>query len=122
MKLQPGDRANTSFSPTSPHVASNGQVGQWEHSESDKPHAVIESEASGVQINLGELWAYRELLYFLTLRDLKVRYKQTLMGVLWVLLQPLAMMLICTVIFNRFVQVNGESLPYPLFAFSGLVL
>jgi lipopolysaccharide transport system permease protein len=124
MKLQPGDHAKTSFSPTSAHIASTDQVvgRQWDSSEPDKPYAIIKSESYGVELNLGELWAYRELLYFLILRDLKVRYKQTLMGVLWVLLQPLAMMLIFTVIFNRFVQVDGGSFPYPLFAFSGLVL
>jgi lipopolysaccharide transport system permease protein len=85
-------------------------------------HTRIKSEESGVQLNLGELWHYRELLYFLTLRDIKVRYKQTLMGVAWVIIQPLMTMLIFTVVFNRFVRLETGSLPYPLFALSGLLL
>jgi lipopolysaccharide transport system permease protein len=82
----------------------------------------IKSEAAGVQLNLGELWQYRELLYFLTLRDIKVRYKQTVMGVAWVIIQPLLTVLIFTLVFNRFVRLNTGSLPYPLFALSGLLL
>lgn len=85
-------------------------------------HALIKSEEDGVQLNLGELWRYRELLYFLTLRDIKVRYKQTLMGVAWVIIQPLMTVLIFTLVFNRFVRLDTGSLPYPLFALSGLLL
>lgn len=85
-------------------------------------HALIKSEEAGVQLNLGELWHYRELLYFLTLRDIKVRYKQTLMGVAWVIIQPLTTMLIFTLVFNRFVRLDTGTLPYPLFALSGLLL
>jgi len=83
---------------------------------------LIKSEERGVQLDLGELWRSRELLYFLTLRDIKVRYKQTLMGVAWVLVQPLLTVLIFTLVFNRFVRLETGSLPYPLFAFSGLLL
>ncbi len=86
------------------------------------PHVVIESEGSGVQLNLSELWAYRELLYFLTLRDIKVRYKQTLMGAVWVIIQPLMTMLIFTLIFNKLVRLDTKDIPYPLFAYSGLLL
>jgi lipopolysaccharide transport system permease protein len=86
------------------------------------PHALIRSEAAGVQLNLGDLWAYRELLYFLTWRDVKVRYKQTLMGVAWVVIQPLATMLIFTVVFNRIARLDSGAIPYPLFAYSGLLL
>jgi lipopolysaccharide transport system permease protein len=85
-------------------------------------HALIRSEEAGVQLNLSELWHYRELLYFLTLRDIKVRYKQTLMGVAWVIIQPLTTVLIFTLVFNRFVRLDTGSLPYPLFALSGLLL
>ena len=89
------------------------------------PHdlrTLIKSEESGVQLNLGELWHYRELLYFLTLRDIKVRYKQTVMGLAWVIIQPLTTMLIFTLVFNRFVRLDAGALPYPLFALSGLLL
>ena len=75
-----------------------------------------------MQLNLQELWHYRELLYFLTLRDIKVRYKQTLMGLAWVIIQPLMTMLIFTLVFNRFVRLDAGPLPYPLFALSGLLL
>ena len=84
--------------------------------------SLIKSEEKGVQLDLGELWRSRELLYFLTLRDIKVRYKQTLMGVAWVLIQPLLTVLIFTLVFNRFVRLETGSLPYALFAFSGLLL
>ena len=63
-----------------------------------------------------------ELLYFLTWRDIKVRYKQTLMGVAWVVLQPLLTMLVFTLVFTRFVRLEEGAIPYPLFAYSGLLL
>jgi len=86
------------------------------------PEFLIESEQLGIRLNLAELWRFRELLYFLTLRDIKVRYKQTLLGIAWVLLQPLLTMLIFTLVFNRFVRVDTGAMPYPLFALSGLML
>src|SRR5258705_1044477 len=85
-------------------------------------HTLIQSEENGVQLGLGELWHYRQLLYFLTLRDIKVRYKQTVMGLAWVIIQPLTTMLIFTLVFNRFVRLDTGALPYPLFALSGLLL
>ena len=90
--------------------------------EAALPHVFIKSEDAGVQLNLGDLWAYRELLYFLTWRDVKVRYKQTLMGVAWVVIQPLATMLIFTFVFNRIAHLDSGAIPYPLFAYSGLLL
>ncbi|HEY0173498.1 MAG TPA: ABC transporter permease [Pyrinomonadaceae bacterium] len=86
------------------------------------PHALIRAEGAGVQFNLRDLWAYRELLYFLTWRDIKVRYKQTLMGVAWVIIQPLMLMVVFTLVFNRFVGAGGGAIPYPLFAYAGLLL
>ncbi len=86
------------------------------------PHALILPEEAGVQLNLADLWAYRELLYFLTWRDIKVRYKQTALGVAWVVIQPLLTMLIFTLIFTRFVRLEEGPVPYPLFAYSGLLL
>src|SRR5437867_3952296 len=82
----------------------------------------IKSEEAGVELNLGELWQYRELLYFLTLRDIKVRYKQTLMGVAWVIIQPLLSMFLFTLFFNRFAGLKSGTMPYPLFAYAGLIL
>jgi lipopolysaccharide transport system permease protein len=86
------------------------------------PHVLVRSEESGVQLNLPDLWAYRELLYFLTWRDIKVRYKQTLMVAAWVVLQPLATMLIATLVFNKFARLDSGALPYPLFAYAGLLV
>lgn len=86
------------------------------------PHTVLKAEEAGVQLNLSDLWAYRELLYFLTWRDIKVRYKQTLMGVAWVVIQPLLTMLVFTLIFTRFVKLDEGDIPYPLFAYAGLML
>ena len=72
-------------------------------------------------VNLSELWAYRELVYFLTWRDVKVRYKQTAIGVLWALLQPAAMMVVATLVFGRLAGLSSEGIPYPLFALTGLL-
>lgn len=72
--------------------------------------------------DLKELLAYRELLYFLTWRDIKVKYKQTVFGVLWVLLQPLALMLLFTVVFGKFAKLEQDlKVPYALFAYAGLL-
>jgi lipopolysaccharide transport system permease protein len=73
-------------------------------------------------LDLAELWAYRELLYFLTLRDIKIRYKQTLIGVGWVLLQPIVTTAIFTVIFSSWARFETGDIPYPLFALSGLII
>lgn len=73
-------------------------------------------------LDLGELWAYRELLYFLTLRDIKIRYKQTAIGIAWVLLQPIITTAIFTVIFSSWARFDTGSIPYPLFALSGLLV
>src|SRR5512143_1017343 len=71
--------------------------------------------------DLRELWEFRELLYFLTWRDIKVRYKQTALGVAWVVLQPLALMAVFTLLFGRLAKIPSEGIPYPLFAFAGLL-
>jgi lipopolysaccharide transport system permease protein len=86
------------------------------------PIIVVESEDSGLQLNLSDLWAYRELLYFLTWRDIKVRYKQTFMGIAWVVIQPLMIMLIFTLVFNKFARLDSGPLPYALFSYSGLLV
>lgn len=124
MTLHTGNTANSDPGTSAQQISSPHPVAGEFHElwTSDKPHAVIKSEAAGVELNLAELWSYRELLYFLTLRDIKVRYKQTLMGVMWVLIQPLLTMIVFTLIFNRFVRLDSGPLPYPLFALSGLVL
>ena len=72
-------------------------------------------------LNLGELLNYRELLYFLVWRDLRVRYKQTIIGVAWIVLQPLFTMLIFTIIFGYLLKVPSSGLPYPIFVYSALL-
>jgi lipopolysaccharide transport system permease protein len=73
-------------------------------------------------LNFSELWAHRELLYFLTWRDIKVRYKQTAIGILWVVLQPLLTTIIFTGIFSTFARFDTANVPYPVFALSGLIV
>lgn len=72
--------------------------------------------------DLGELWAYRELLYFLTLKELKVRYKQTLLGVGWAVLQPVLTMVVFSVFFGRLGGLPSDGLPYPPFTYAALLL
>src|SRR5829696_217919 len=72
-------------------------------------------------LNLAELWQYRELMYFLAWRDVKVRYKQTIIGIAWVLLQPLAMMAVFSLLFDRIVKLPSDELPYPLFVLAALL-
>jgi lipopolysaccharide transport system permease protein len=86
------------------------------------PTVVIQPTAKWASLQLRDIWEHRELLYFLVWRDLKVRYKQTALGVVWVLLQPLLMTLIFTVVFGKLVRVPAQKVPYPLFAYSGLSL
>src|SRR5579863_3990785 len=82
---------------------------------------VILKPRSGWQpIDWRELWSARELLGFLVWRDIKIRYRQTLLGGLWAVLQPLLAMLIFTFVFNRLAGVKSDGPPYPLFVFAGL--
>jgi len=87
----------------------------------DKPVVVIESRG-WLAPDLQELWAYRELLYFFMWRDVKVRYKQTILGVLWVVLQPLLMMVVFTFLFGRVAGIRSDGISYSLFAYAGLVM
>jgi lipopolysaccharide transport system permease protein len=73
-------------------------------------------------LNWEEIWEHRELLYFLTWRDIKVRYKQTVLGVAWAILQPLAIALSLTLFLGRIVHMPSGDLPYPVFAYAGMVL
>jgi lipopolysaccharide transport system permease protein len=88
---------------------------------SDEPLITIEPRASWAAPNFRELWAYRELLYFLAWRDVKVRYKQTVLGVLWVVMQPLLMTVIFTVFLGGLARVPTGGLPYPLMVYTGLL-
>jgi lipopolysaccharide transport system permease protein len=85
------------------------------------PVFLIRPTRSWQMFDLRELWMYRELIYFLTWRDIKVRYKQTAIGVAWALLQPLAMVVVFTLFFSRLAGVETSGIPYPLFALSALM-
>ena len=89
----------------------------------NEPLVVIEPRSSWKALDLRELWAYRELLYFLTWRDVKVRYKQTFLGVAWAVIQPLFTMIIFTLFFGRLagMETRTGGIPYPLFAYAGLL-
>jgi len=85
------------------------------------PHFIIEAGRGSLWDSVAELWIHRELLYFLTWRDVKLRYKQTVLGALWAVLQPLLMMVVFTLLFDKLAHVPSDGLPYPIFAFAGLV-
>ena len=86
------------------------------------PAAVVIERTRGLlRLDLAELWAYRELLYFLVWRDVKIRYKQTAMGAAWAILQPLLTMVIFSVIFTYVVRVPTDGVPYPLFVYAALL-
>lgn len=85
------------------------------------PHLVIEPNRSRLAFDLRDLWRYRELFYFLTWRDIKVRYKQTALGAAWAIMQPLFNMLLFTLLFGKLAGLPSDNIPYPLFAFAGLL-
>lgn len=82
---------------------------------------VIQSQ-NKFSLGLKELWSYRELFYFFTWRDVKVKYKQAALGILWAILQPLVMMITFTLIFSKALKVSSDGIPYPVFALSGLLI
>ncbi len=88
----------------------------------ETPIVKIKPGGTWLNLDLKDLWIYRELLYFLTLRDVKVRYKQTVIGILWAILQPILTTAIFTVVFTQFARFDSLQIPYPLFALSGLLL
>ncbi len=87
------------------------------------PHTqtVIEPASSWQLVNVRELWRFRELLFFLIWRDVKVRYKQTLLGAAWAILQPALLMVVFTIFFARMAKVPAGDWPYPLFVYAGLL-
>jgi lipopolysaccharide transport system permease protein len=89
----------------------------------EKPLVTVESTKSWQSLKLREVWDYRDLLYFLIWRDVKIRYKQTLLGIAWVVIQPLVSMAIFTLFFGRLAGLEARTggIPYPLFAFAGLL-
>jgi lipopolysaccharide transport system permease protein len=84
-------------------------------------HKVLRPRHGLARLNLGELWTYRELLLFLAWRDILVRYKQTVIGILWAFIRPLLTMIVFTVIFGLIAKLPSNKLPYPVFAFAALL-
>src|SRR5512143_92519 len=82
---------------------------------------IIRPTKGWISLNLQDLWQYRELIYFMTWRDLKVRYKQTLLGVSWAVLNPFLTMVVFSVFFGGLAKVPSDGVPYPIFAFVGLL-
>ena len=87
----------------------------------DAPLTVIRPPKGWLPIDLRELWAYRELLYFFVWRDIKIRYKQTLLGFAWAILQPLLTMIVFTLFFGTLAKVPSEDIPYPLFSYAAVL-
>lgn len=82
---------------------------------------IITPKKNIFDVDWREIWEHRDLLYFLTWRDIKVRYKQTLLGVAWIILQPLISIVVFTIIFGNFAKMPSDNIPYPVFVFVGLL-
>jgi lipopolysaccharide transport system permease protein len=100
--------------------AAIGAAIEGPHAEEPKVIRIAPSKG-WVPLRLNELWEYRELLYFLTWRDIKVRYKQTALGAAWAIIQPVFTMVIFSLFFGRLAKMPSDGVPYPLFSMAGLV-
>jgi len=109
--------------PAATYTASTKTVERLRPARALPEHPLVTIRPSGkwVALNLRDLWAYRELLYFLMWRDVKVRYKQTVFGAAWAIMQPLFTMLIFTLFFGTLAGLPSDNLPYPIFAYAGLL-
>src|SRR5438876_11379332 len=92
-----------------------------EFQTAETPVQVIEPARGWVSLKLKELWEYRELGYFLTWREIKVRYKQTAIGAAWAIVQPLFTMLVFSLFFGRLAKMPSDGVPYPVFSMTGVV-
>ncbi len=82
---------------------------------------IIEPQSGWIPIDFKEIWKYRELFYFLTKRDIKVRYKQTVLGGLWAIIQPFFTMIVFSIFFGRLAKLPSDGIPYPIFVYAGLL-
>src|SRR5919106_7058973 len=87
----------------------------------DAPITWIKPSSGWLSLNLRELWVYRELLYFLTWRDVKVKYKQTVIGAAWAIVQPFLTMVVFTLVFKKIADLPSDGIPYPVFAYTALL-
>src|SRR5216110_2891705 len=90
-------------------------------SEIELPTFFIRPQTGWTAAGLKELWEYRELLYFLTWRDVKVRYKQTILGAAWAIIQPFFTMVVFSLFFGRLAGISSDGVPYPVFSYAALV-
>lgn len=90
-------------------------------SDFELPEIIIEPTRGWASLQLPAVWQYRELLYFLIWRDVKVRYKQTILGILWIVLQPVIMMVVFSLLFGNLLGVPSGEVPYPIFAYAALL-
>lgn len=121
MRLESASSFMSSPSPNLAPADSPADRAPSEAAVTEPPFTIIEARSGWQPIDLAELWHYRELLYFLVWRDVKVRYKQTALGIAWAILQPTLMMVVFTLVLGR---IRGKSLgdiPYPLFAYAGFL-
>ncbi len=95
-------------------------MGSFQSGASAEPLITIEAPRPGFRFNFKELWQYRELIYFFAWREVMVRYKQTVFGLAWAIMQPLFSLLVFTVFFGRIAKIPSDGVPYSVFAFSGL--
>jgi lipopolysaccharide transport system permease protein len=90
-------------------------------SEDKKEKVIIKPTSGWVLINFREIWIYRDLLYFLVWREIKVRYKQTVLGAAWAIIQPFFMMVVFTLFFGKLAKIPSQGIPYPLFSYAALL-
>ena len=103
-------------------LAFEGGVDVTQDAKDGRQQTILIRPSRGwVPLNLNDLWRYRELIYFLTWRDLKVRYRQTLIGATWGLLQPFLMMVVFSIFFARLAGVPSDGAPYPIFVYAALI-
>jgi len=99
----------------------SASIGVHRRFQSEVPTLVIAPSRGWVSLKLGELWEYRELLYFLVWRDVKVRYKQTALGAAWAVIQPFFTMVVFSIFFGRLAKMPSDGIPYPIFSYAALV-
>src|SRR4051812_43582012 len=104
-------------------LAPGSRLKQQEQSESEEATLVVRLQPSKgwISLRLDELWRYRELLYFLTWRDIKVRYKQTVLGAAWAIIQPFFTMVVFSLFFGKLAKLPSDGLPYPIFSMAATV-
>jgi lipopolysaccharide transport system permease protein len=91
-------------------------------SQKKKSNTVLIQPSKGwVGLRLRDLWEYRELIYFLTWRDIKVRYKQSVLGIMWAVINPFMTMVVYTIFFGTLAKIPSDGIPYPIFSYTGLL-